>query len=70
MTLDDPPGAAAHEAMAGHLMESAHMRMTLMRPATHADTVRARAIAGTLRRALSKYAEPAATERDGFRLFA
>jgi len=70
MTMDDPAGAAAHEAMAGHMTESAHMRMTPTRPATHADTVRATAVADTLRRALSKYSDPAAAERDGFRLFA
>lgn len=70
MTMDDPPGAAAHEAMAGHMAEGAHMRMTPTRPATHADTVRATAIGDTLRRALAKYSDPAAAERDGFRLFA
>ncbi len=70
MPMDDPPGAAAHEAMAGKMMESAHMRMTPMRSATHADTVRALAIADTLRRALAKYADPAVAERDGFKLFA
>src|SRR5690348_4043018 len=70
MTMDDPPGTAAHEAMAGHMTGSAHMRMTPLRPATHADTVRAMAIADTLRRALAKYTDPAAAERDGFRLFA
>jgi hypothetical protein len=70
MTMDDPPGAAAHEAMSGHMSESAHMRMTPMRVPTHADSVRALAVADTLRRALAKYADPAAAERDGFRLFA
>lgn len=70
MKMDDPPGAAAHEAMAGHMAESAHMRMTTARTATHADSVRAMAIADTLRRALAKYTDPAAAERDGFKLFA
>lgn len=70
MKMDDPSGAAAHEAMAGHMSESAHMRMTPMRVATHADSVRAIAVADTLRRALAKYADPAAAERDGFKLFA
>ena len=70
MAMDDPPGAAAHEAMAGHMSESAHMRMTPMRPATTSDSVRAMAVADTLRRALAKYADPAAAERDGFKLFA
>jgi hypothetical protein len=70
MAMDDPRGAAAHEAMAGRMMESAHMRMTPMRAPTHADSVRALAIADTVRRALAKYADPAVAERDGFRLFA
>jgi hypothetical protein len=70
MPMDDPPGVAAHTAMAGHMAESAHMRMTPMRLPTHADSVRAMAVADTLRRALAKYADPAAAERDGFKLFA
>jgi hypothetical protein len=60
---------AAHEAMAGKMVESAHMRMTPMRPRTDADSIRAMAIADTLRHALEKYSDPAAAERDGFRLF-
>ena len=70
MVMDEPAGAAAHEAMAGKMMESPHMKMTSMRAPTHADTVRALAIADTLRRALAKYADPAVAERDGFKLFA
>jgi hypothetical protein len=70
MPMDDPPGSAAHEAMAGKMTEGAHMRMTPMRPPTRADSARATAIADTLRRALAKYADPAVAERDGFRLFA
>lgn len=70
MVMDDPKGAAAHEAMAGKMSESAHMKMTPTRVPTHADSVRAAAVADTLRRALAKYADPAAAERDGFKLFA
>ena len=70
MKTGDPPEAATHEAMAGHLMEGAHMRMTPMRAATAADSIRATAVADTLRRALAKYADPAAAERDGYKLFA
>ncbi len=70
MVMDDPPNAAAHEAMEGHMHEGAHMRMTAVRAATRADSVRAMAVADTLRRALVKYADPAAAERDGFKLFA
>lgn len=61
---------AAHEAMAGDMIESAHMRMTPLRARSAADSVRAMAIADTLRAALAKYTDPAAAERDGFRLFA
>ena len=63
-------GNAVHEAMVGKLIESAHMRMTPMRPRVDADSIRAMAIADTLRRALAKYSDPAAAERDGFKLFA
>jgi hypothetical protein len=63
------PGHAAHEAMAGKMTESPHMRMTPARARTDADSIRAMAIADTLRRALEKYADPAAAERDGFKLF-
>lgn len=61
---------AAHEAMAGHMTSGPHMRMTPARSRTTADSVRAMAIADTLRRALAKYADPAVAERDGFKLFA
>jgi hypothetical protein len=70
MAMDDPAGAAAHEAMAAHMTEGEHMRMTPMRRPTAADSVRAMAVADTLRRALAKYADPATAERDGFKLFA
>ncbi len=64
------PDHAAHEAMAGKMVETEHMRMTPLRERTAADSVRAMAIADTLRAALAKYADPAVAERDGFRLFA
>ena len=60
--------AAAMDAMA-HPMESAHMRMTPVRKRTTADSVRAMALADTLRHALEKYRDPAAAERDGYKLF-
>jgi sulfate-transporting ATPase len=51
--------------MAGVMLASPHMRMSPSRPRTTDDSVRAMAIAGTLRRALMKYADPsAAAERD------
>lgn len=61
--------AAVMDAMA-HPASSAHMRMTPARARTTADSVRAMAIADTLRRALEKYRDPAAAERDGYKLFA
>ena len=61
--------AAVMEAMV-HPMASAHLRMTPTREPTAADSVRAMAIADTLRRALEKYRDPAAAERDGYKLFA
>lgn len=62
--------AAAHMAMSSAITSNPHLRMTMSRPRTIADSIRAVAIADTLRRALAKYADPAAAERDGFRLFA
>jgi hypothetical protein len=47
-----------------------HMRMTASRPATAADSVRARALADTLRRALAKYKDVSVAEADGYRQFA
>ena len=61
--------AAVMEAMA-HPMASAHMRMTPTRKPTGADSARAVAVADTLRRALERYRDPAAAERDGYKLFA
>ena len=63
------PNHAVHDAMAGRMESSAHMRMTPTRPRTAADSIRAMAVADTLRRALGRYADPAAAERDGFALF-
>ena len=63
------PNHAAHDAMAGRMASSAHMRMTPTRPRTVADSIRAMAVADTLRRALGRYADPGAAERDGFALF-
>lgn len=69
--------AFAQSEHEGHVMKamehpaaSAHMRMTPTQARTAGDSVRAMAIADTLRRALEKYRDPAAAERDGYRLFA
>ena len=47
-----------------------HMRMTASRPATAADSARARALADTLRRALAKYKDVRVAEADGYKQFA
>lgn len=69
-TTSADPEHAAHEAMAGKMTENPHLRMTPRRPMTPADSIRAMAIADTLRRALARYRDPSAAERDGYKLFA
>ena len=70
MQMGTDPGQAAHEAMTGKMASAPHMRMTTLRAMTATDSVRAMAVADTVRRALSKYADPAVAERDGYKLFA
>ena len=60
----------ADHQMSGALTESPHMTLTPMRAPTHADSVRAAAVADTLRRAIARYADVRAAEADGFRPFA
>ena len=62
--------AAADPAMSDEMAMNPHMRMTPSRPATHADSVRARALVDTLRAALAKYRDVKVAEADGFRMFA
>ena len=62
--------AAAEESMSAAMAMNPHMRMTAPRTATHADSLRARALADTLRAALAKYKDVKVAESDGFRLFA
>ncbi len=60
-------------AMSGPMAEMSshrHMRMSVKRPATAADSARARAIADTLRRVLANYCDVSVAEADGFRMFA
>lgn len=61
--------AAMAESMSD-MRSHPHMRMTATRPATAADSARARAIADTLRRALAKYHDVSVAESDGYKLFA
>jgi len=62
--------AAAEQSMNSAMDMNPHMRMTALRTPTHADSVRARALADTLRRALAKYKDVKVAEADGFRQFA
>jgi hypothetical protein len=68
-------GSSPADAQADHQMSQAleagpHMTLTPMRPATQADSVRAAAVADTLRRAIARYADVRVAEADGFRPFA
>ena len=66
----EPTAAAAHEAMARNMTEGTHVRLSPTRAGTRADSVRALAIADTLRAAIAKYADTAVAVRDGYKLFA
>lgn len=60
-------------SMSGPMAEMSshpHMRMTASRPATAADSARARAVADTLRRVLAKYRDVSVAEADGYKMFA
>ena len=65
-----PADAQADHQMSQALEAGPHMTLTPMRPATHADSVRAAAVADTLRRAIARYADVRVAEADGFRPFA
>jgi hypothetical protein len=76
-----PPAKASNDTgqmagMADHAMSGAmspnmmkHMEMTPARSATHADSVRATAVAAELKRAIAKYADTAAAVADGYQMF-
>lgn len=70
VTSAEPTSDAVHEAMARNMTEGAHVRLSPTRVGTRADSVRALAIADTLRAAIAKYADTAAAVRDGYKLFA
>ena len=61
---------AAEQSMNAAMDMNPHMRMTALRTPTHADSVRARALVDTLRRALAKYRDVKVAEADGFQMFA
>jgi len=64
------PDIEADHQMSGALTESPHMTLTPMRPGTHADSMRAAAVADTLRRAIARYADVRVAVADGFKPFA
>lgn len=74
MNMDNDTGnhaqAGAMQTMAhGHHMDSSHMRMTPVRPATPEDRSRADEIAATLAQAIEKYKDYRVALAEGFRIF-
>ena len=69
---DEHPEAEAQidHDMSQSVGEGAHMTLTPARTPTSADSIRAAAVADTLRRAIAKYADVRVAEGDGFRRFA
>lgn len=63
-------GMADH-AMSGDMSANMmkHMELTPTRSPTHADSVRALAVAAELKRAIEKYADTAAAVADGYKMF-
>jgi hypothetical protein len=59
----------ADSSLHAGMATSAHMRHTDPRPATPADSARARAIVDTLRQAIAKYADTSAAVAAGYRMF-
>ena len=66
----EPMSDAVHNAMSLNMAAGAHVRMSPLRTGTRADSVRALAIADTLRVAIAKYMDTAVAIRDGYRMFA
>ncbi len=71
-----PDMAATQELAHDHsmpdmdLIEKPHLRLTPRRAATAQDSMRGDAIVAEARKAVEKYSDVAAAERDGYRLFA
>ena len=63
-------GMADH-AMSGAMDETMmkHMELTPVRAATHADSVRATALAGEIKRAIAKYEDTSVAVADGYKMF-
>ena len=68
-SMQGAPDATMSEEMS-EMATNPHMRITASRPATAADSARARALADTLRRALAKYKDVNVAIADGYRQFA
>ena len=64
------PSAAVHDAMGGAMSANPHMRMSAMRTATAADSIRAGQIVAKARAGLEKYKDVRVAERAGYRMFA
>ena len=70
-TTDEHVESAANTAMAAPSIDTGrHMRLTVERPGTAADSARARALVDTLRKAIAKYKDVKVAEADGYRQFA
>ena len=70
---DDHMVGMADHAMSSMVMDSImsrHMELSPARVATRDDSSRALTVVGDLRRAIAKYKDVSAAERDGFRMFA
>lgn len=65
---DHAMGGSMTGSMDANMMK--HMALTPSRPATSADSARARQIATDLKRAIAKYADTTAAVADGYKMFA
>jgi hypothetical protein len=66
----DADMASAGTSMAGPLMETAHMRMTVLRPPARGDSAAEAGVLAALRASLAPYADYHRALADGFRIFA
>ena len=69
-SMDDADMAAAGTSMAGPLMETAHMRMTVLRPPAATDSAVEASLLTALRSGLARYTDYHRAIADGFRIFA
>jgi hypothetical protein len=68
-TTDRQAAVQAHAAMSGPMLADLHMRMTVLRPQTSADSARAESLVATMRRVLTRYRDVQVAEAEGFREF-